>query len=365
MSAKRGERVLGPYHQRSGWLVIRIYADNTRETAVFPTEAKAARYIEVVKADLETGDHTTETAIEEYRRHLTKKGNKADSIRQTCWALEMFFPDAILLSMLTDTRCEKLFEQMCDRPTKTGKPMSVDSRRNTLSQVKTFLAWCGGKPRYWIRGNPCADVKDEYGDRRPRGKALGLAGNELHIDQTRQWYGMALYRANRGDRGAIAALCALLCGMRASEITELRVAAVDKYESACDRIHVIRGKTKKSKRALVVPAVLRPFIAALVKDKEPTALVFDADGGAHWRDWIRKNVARICKLAGVPEVTAHAMRGQLATISTAAGLAGEYVAATLGHEDVRTTMTAYAAPGSAEAGALARGRAVLDRGEAN
>jgi hypothetical protein len=57
-------------------------------------------------------------------------------------------------------------------------------------------------------------------------------------------------------------------------------------------------------------------------------------------------VHRACDLAAVPRVTAHAMRGLLATLTAERG-----IAATLGRQDERTTMHAYAAPGSAAAAA--------------
>jgi integrase len=72
------------------------------------------------------------------------------------------------------------------------------------------------------------------------------------------------------------------------------------------------------------------------------------------------HVHRICDRAAVPRVTAHAMRGLLATLTAECGLAGHLIAATLGHEDERTTMHAYAASGSTKAGALRRGLVALN-----
>ncbi|HEX4453221.1 MAG TPA: tyrosine-type recombinase/integrase [Kofleriaceae bacterium] len=116
------------------------------------------------------------------------------------------------------------------------------------------------------------------------------------------------------------------------------------------------------RRRLRVPAVLRESLAACVKDRDGAAYLFpNADGGAHWRDWVRKNVKRICGLAKVPKVTAHAMRGLLATIAYEQGVVGDVVAAHLGHEEQRTSATAYAAPGAVDAGARARGQAMLEK----
>ena len=57
------------------------------------------------------------------------------------------------------------------------------------------------------------------------------------------------------------------------------------------------------------------------------------------------------------------MRGLLATLRAVRGLAGNLIAATLGHEDEKTTMTAYAAPGAAAAGASRRGLTLLRGGK--
>jgi integrase len=59
--------------------------------------------------------------------------------------------------------------------------------------------------------------------------------------------------------------------------------------------------------------------------------------GQHWRDWPRENVQRICRLADVPEVTAHGLRGTHATLAEEEGATGDLVARALGHEHVSTT----------------------------
>lgn len=82
----------------------------------------------------------------------------------------------------------------------------------------------------------------------------------------------------------------------------------------------------------------------------------------HSRNWIIDQVHRVCDLARVARVTAHAMRGLLATITAERGLAGHLIAATFGHENASTTMTAHAKPGSAAAGARRRDGDVLEGG---
>jgi integrase len=107
-------------------------------------------------------------------------------------------------------------------------------------------------------------------------------------------------------------------------------------------------KTPAGRRTLEVPEVLRPLLVRAAANKLADEYLFATeDGKLHWRDWIINNVRRVCGLVKVPKVTAHAMRGLLATLTAERGLAGHLIAATLGHEDERTTMAAYAASGSA------------------
>lgn len=130
-----------------------------------------------------------------------------------------------------------------------------------------------------------------------------------------------------------------------------------------DLLSIPCSKTPAGRRTLEVPEVLQPMLVACCEGKAPSAYIFETEaGGAHWRDWILHNVHRICDLAKVPRVTAHAMRGLLATLTAERGLAGHVIAATLGHEDERVTMTAYARPGAAAAGANRRGWVLLEGG---
>jgi integrase len=234
-----------------------------------------------------------------------------------------------------------------------------------LSQVKTFLAWC--IERSWLRENPAAGIKG-IGRRRPRGKSLGKSGAELRVKDARAWYQIAVFKATRGDEGAVAALVALLLGMRASEIVTRKVSDLDTDGAPGDLLWIPCSKTPAGRRTLEVPEVLRPMLLARCENKAQDRYIFEAelrDDGVsvpHWRDWILHNVHRICGAAEVPKVTAHALRGLLATLTAERGLAGHLIAATLGHEDERTTMHAYAAPGAADAGIRRRGLVVLKGG---
>jgi integrase len=364
---KRGERVLGPYEQHNGWRVVEITAKGERSSSLFAREIEAAEYAAELRADLERDDHTTRSALAEYRKHLETKGNKPDSIRQTIWAIEQFFPADVPLVSLTPKKCQALYDAVRDRPLeRTGEPPSVDTHRSMLAQSASFLEWCRVE-KGWIReASPLDNVKG-IGKRRPRGKSLGKSGAELRIRQTREWYGMALFKAERGDQGATAALVALLLGMRAGEIVSRKVGDLDDDLAAGDLLWIKCSKTPSGRRTLEVPGVLQPLLLAAAGDKTSARYLFEAElengvSRPHWRDWILHNVHRICDAAEVPRITAHAMRGLLATLTAERGLAGHLIAATLGHSDERVTQDAYMRPGAAATGVNRAGLTLLNGG---
>jgi integrase len=359
---KRGERLLGPYEDRNGWRVIEVAESGKRSSTVFETEARAQRYIELMQADLSTEAHTTETALTAYVDHLTKRGTKEQSRDVTEWAIKLLFPDPILLSMLSTKRCQKLYDELVGRPSeRTGKPMAVDTHRAARDRASCFLSWCVG--RGWLSVNPLKGVRG-IGRKRPRGKSLGKSGNEIRsVKQARAWYYAALEMAQAGDVGAIGGLMALLLGLRASEIVLRRVGDLDEDEAAGDLLWIPCSKTAAGRRTLEVPEVLRPYLVACAANKAADRYLFEwKPGKPHTNQWPIAQVRRICDKAGVPQVTAHAMRGLLATITAERGLAGHLIAATLGHEDSRISMTAYARPGAESAGDRRRGLVVLNGG---
>jgi integrase len=163
--------------------------------------------------------------------------------------------------------------------------------------------------------------------------------------------------ADAGEAGAVAAMMALLLGMRASEIISRVVRDLDDEGRL---LWIPDAKTEAGKRTLRVPELLRPYLEQLAAGKAPEALLF----GKHWRDWPREWVRQICRAAGVPEVGAHSMRGLHSTLALDAGVTGQAVAASLGHESTATTMQSYASPDAVSTARQRRALTVLDGGAA-
>jgi integrase len=279
--------------------------------------------------------------LEAYEQYLREKGNKESSIDQTMRKMRRFFGDLeVPLSALTRKRVERYYDELKKTKKKDGTLLSVDYHRNTLAEARTFLKWCATKKK-WIESNPLDGV--EGIGRRKHGKA------QLRIDEARLWIAKAVELADAGESGAVAALMTLLMGLRASEIINRVARDLDDGGSL---LWIPDAKTAKGRRTVQVPEELRPYLLQLVEEKEPNELLF----GHHWRDWPREWVQRICKLADVPVVTAHGMRGLHSTLAVDAGVTSHAVASALGHESFATTAQSYAKP---EALTRAKQRRVL------
>ena len=202
---------------------------------------------------------------------------------------------------------------------RTGRKVAVDTHRNTLAEARTFLGWCSDKRRRWLSRNPLRDVLGT--GKRKEGK------EQLRIDEAREWLRVAIEAANAGETGAVAAMMALLMSLRATPIITRTVRDLDDD----GRLLWVECKTKAGKRTIEVPNVLRPYLVALADGKESGDLLF----GHHCHGWVRQWVKRICRRAGVPEVTAHGMRGSHASFAHESGRTPHEVAKTLGHESTK------------------------------
>ncbi len=369
---KRGARILGPYYQpgRDEWVTAEPQPDGTRKSCRFKTELEAREYVDEFNKALDSTEHSTTSALEEYANHLTAEGNAAESIYCTKVAICSFFPQPIPLHLLSEKRVKKLYEDLRTRPSeRTGAPLAADTHRNRLAETKTFLRWCVAQG--YLPRDPSEKVAGT-GKRRPRGKSLGKSGQELHTREARRFFQTALALGAQGDERAIGALVALLLGMRAKEIVNRKVRDLDEDELPGDLLWIPCSKTPAGRRTLEVPEELRVLLVPLTEGKSGDRWLFEskpkkkgAPPQRHWRDWVRKSVWYVCDAARVPRVTAHAMRGLLASLTNERGELGHAIAAMLGHaDDGETAQHSYARPGASAAGTRKRGLVVLKGGRA-
>lgn len=354
---KKTDRVLGPYPRRDKWRIVIIRGDGVRTYKDCPTQAQALSLKAALERHLAVAAGVTfGQAIEEYEQHLVAKGNKARAISTTILVLGRMFrhSDAPVSSLRTKEDGQRLYDDLRAATipgTKPPRPYAIDTQRNTLAEAKTFLKWC--VVRKYLRESPLADVAG-FGKRRK-----GQDKPQLRLDEARRWTDTAVKMAADGSEGAVAALVAMLLALRSAEIVAICVRDLDDDGKL---LWIPDSKTPAGRRQLEIPKVMRPLLRRVAYRKKPTDYVFGT-GRRRDRNWVRKSVKRICRLAHVPEVDAHAMRRLHSTLATEAGATGHAVAQALGHESFRTTTDSYVKRGTTDTVRRRKALRVLEGGD--
>lgn len=320
---QEGVTVHGPYqHGRRFRIVVR--RGGASRPSSFATREEAEKFKAAVIR--EAAGRSVSDAIEDYATHMQGAG-----LKDTSWPTTRHRLRALLgvsetstggrLSALTEARAKALYRAYKERPTRTGRPPAADTCRNTLAEAGTFARWC--VEQGWLRKDPFAGIKDR--SRRRKGKP------QLRIDEVRAVVDLCLRRAEDGDRTAVAALVAILLGLRASEIADRQVRDLDDG----GRLLVVpEAKSEDGKRRIEVPDVLRPLLLELADKRPALAPLFTNEKGKPAsRYWIAYHVERLRKASGVPRVTPHGLRGTHMTLARAAGQSALAVAASVGHSN--------------------------------
>jgi integrase len=149
------------------------------------------------------------------------------------------------------------------------------------------------------------------------------------------------------------ALLAAGCGLRAGEVTALQWRDVDLLRRQLyvhrpipsgkeRRYSATEAKTASGARLVHLPPALVTLLAQRPVPA-PEALVFArADGSPLRANLFPRALRRLCRQAGVAEVTFHQLRHSNATALLEAGVNPLQVQRHLGHADVRTTLGIYA-----------------------
>jgi integrase len=90
-------------------------------------------------------------------------------------------------------------------------------------------------------------------------------------------------------------------------------------------------------------------------------LLYPSSHKMHHRNYYVVQLARLCRLAGVPVVCPHSLRGMHATLALEGGATGDAVAKALGHGSFEMTKTHYASASSVSNSESSRVAAALAR----
>ena len=338
-------RVGKPQRHRDGFRCM-LSALGTGYRSWGPVRATPAAAIASAESSARAAERSSRTVAEAIAAYLEDgkaRGLRSKSLDNRGCRLARALPADAELGAVTRRAVEQRLQD-----SRQGR--AVDTVRSYLAEARQFFGWC--IEQGWIRANPSDGIK--IPGRKRKGKP------QLRRDEARKIWVLARQLATDGDDGALMVLLALGCAMRASEIVTRTVRDVDDGGRILwvDAVGDWETKTEASRRPIELPSELQPLVLARCASKLPGALVFQASRGAqHHYTFVRRQVHRLCKLAGVPIVCAHSMRGLHATIAIQEGLSPRIVADTLGHESESMTLGHYAKPGSSQ---IARGRAAIE-----
>jgi len=345
--------VSGPYSERGGTRFrIRILGDGSAKNLYFPTlEAALASKAEAEQQLRFPSHQRVGELMEAFFAERERSGlSLKETIANERERLRYFLADLLDLEIHTVTprRAEEIYRVTVERPSaKTGKPLEAASHRFYLGIAKRFFAWA--TKQGMITRNPFQEV-------RPQGRPK-VGKPQLRIDEASRFVVTALKLCDQeDDELALAAVVALLMGMRASEVLKRRTRDVDCSGRV---LWIDGGKTRNARRHLKVPVVLQERLAKLCTGKSPDDLLFgtNSHAGPRHHRVLWNAVGKICLLAQVPRVCTHSLRGLWATLSVESGALSDVVAASLGHGSFAMTAKHYAQP---EAVSEARTARVLD-----
>ena len=362
MSAKKGDRVGGPYRTKHGWR-LRYVVGGEESFARFATREEAARRKRAFTRAIGEEDRTVSAALDEYERHLERRGNSASGVRTTMHRLRGLLAPVLddHPDVLTRARAQRLYDQYVETPHRYRKvagedgqilrvPMhrSAATHHNALNQARTWARWLARRGLLTGKILPFVDV--ETVGRKRRGKTT------LRADELRRWTAAA--RAEGSD-AAEAALVVAFLGLRAGEALGLVARAVDEGGAV---LWIGRSTTKTDAGERQIGVAAEFIREILARRAESGGNLWPGRGGKRGVDWLARNVRRLCRLAGVPEVSTQSLRATHSTIGQEHGVAAEAVAAAIGHASPSVTRAHYTAPGTAETAQGARVLRIVEGG---
>lgn len=362
----KGPRVSAIYFNRDRKLPYRVVVhgrEGTRSSREFADETEAVAFRRAAVKELEKAlQRNVAEAIAEHHEYLRADGKTPLTIETLERRLALIFPDREVkgvarwrgretaLSMLDREMLDGLYEAARQAKRKDGQPFAVKSHREALGAAKALLRFAGRHK--WMPRTQVDEACLVQGiGQIKKGKF------QLNLDQLRRWNAAAMKLATAPATGnlaelqrrrAVASLIALYHSVRASAIGMLQAKHID---DAGTVLVTPRIKTDASETRQVIAPVLQPILADLAKGLQPDDYLFGQKRGA---EWVCKAVKMVCKMAGVPNSTAHGMRGAHASVTMSAGESALVVAAQMGHTSTAVTLAHYARSEAVAAGQVVR-----------
>lgn len=329
MQRSNEPRIYGPYKHRDQWRLHVVTGSGRGRTTTYrsyPTRDLAEAALAGARSQAQ--GTTVKNAVDALLEMKRANGLAASTVETDEYRLWHFFDlpkNANRPLRWLNTRGEELYAAArIDR--------SADTHQAELALAKQVGELC--VKRRWLRHNPFASVE-------PVGrKTHGSTKPRLRVDESRKLREFCLARPD--DQHAVIAFAYLVLGARASELVKRTVRDLDDDGWM---LHISEAKTPTGVRRLKIPNEVRELLLGLAKGKAATAPIFTRESGAPaTRHWAYHHVKRICREAGVPDVSPQGLRRTQSDLATDAGVAAIEVARHLGQTSPRVTDRSYRDP---------------------
>ncbi len=321
--AQEAPKVLGPYANLGKWRLV-VKSKDQRKSLVFDTVAQA----ETAKTNLlasfdKSASLTIGDLLEQFIDYKRQRGCLDRSLLHVKHAVMRILPKLDNSIRLTPEKAEALYLDVSAK-------YAVASHAVALKTVKSMYRFALKKKL--VTKNPFEDVQSI--GKANRGKP------QLRTDEARRLSDFLTARATLGEWRALALLTQLFLGLRSSEVLKLKKRDLD-----CDAsVVVVDGtKTKNAKRRLSLDApIVRELFLKRVANLKPESLLFSLNGSTVLSATsLHKALAKFCRMADLPIVCPHSLRGLHSSLAVQAGASSSFVARALGHGSDEVTKRHY------------------------
>ena len=263
-------------------------------------------------------DDIRQTAIDRFQAYLARRQFSAHTVASYTIDLRLFFAEiAVPLARVSFHEVD----QFVERQHQHGRAWATINRR--LNALKHFFDFC--LDQQWVAGNP---VKPSHFVRRGRPLPKALAGEQVQR--------LFAQIAHPMDRALF--LVMLRCGLRVSEVAQLKLEQIDWEQQA---LHIVQGKGRKDRRVYMSPDLVASLHQCLAQHPGDRA-----QGYVFWNrkrsqqplsvKAIQKKMERYAKAAGIT-ASCHSLRHTFASNLLEHGAEVVAIRDFLGHSQIASS----------------------------
>src|SRR5881398_1115801 len=263
-------------------------------------------------------DDIRQTALDRFRAYLERRQFSAHTVASYTLDLHLFFAEvAVPLAQVSFHEVDQFVESQ----QQYSRSWATINRR--LNALKHFFDFC--LDQQWVAGNP---VKPSHFVRRGRPLPKALASEQVQQ--------LLAQIAHPMDRALF--LSMLRCGLRVSEVAQLKLEQIDWEQQA---LHIIQGKGRKDRRVYMSPDAVASVQQCLAQ--HPGAR---AQGYVFWNrkraqqplsvKAIQKKMERYAKAAGIT-ASCHSLRHTFASNLLEHGAEVVAIRDFLGHSQIASS----------------------------